>query len=48
MAWRQVHVSEVPGMELNPDVKDIFSFNYSDFTLTDYDPYPAIKAPISV
>ncbi len=38
----------LPGMELNPDVKDIFSFNYSDFTLTDYDPYPAIKAPISV
>lgn len=38
----------MPVMTINPDVKDIFAFEYSDFTLTDYDPYPHIAAPISV
>lgn len=37
-----------PKMEINPDIKDIFEFNYSDFTLSDYDPHPRIKAPISL
>lgn len=37
-----------PTMTLNSSVKDIFSFKYEDFTLTDYDPYPSIKAPIAV
>lgn len=37
-----------PKMILNPDVKSIFDFKYEDFILEDYDPYPAIKAPISV
>lgn len=38
----------LPRMILNPDVKDIFQFDYDDFRLEDYDPYPAIKAVVSV
>ena len=37
-----------PKMILNPDVKDIFSFKYEDFTLEGYDPWPSIKAPVAV
>lgn len=39
---------KLPVMKINPDVKDIFSFRYEDFTLEGYDPYPAIKAPVAV
>jgi thymidylate synthase len=35
-------------MVLNHDVRDIYDFRYEDFTLTDYNPHPAIRAPISV
>lgn len=38
----------LPTMRLNPDVKDIFGFTFEDFTLENYDPYPAIKAPVAV
>jgi len=38
----------LPTMRLNPDVKDIFAFDYSDFTLENYDPWPAIKGEVSV
>jgi thymidylate synthase len=38
----------LPKMAINPDVKDIFDFSFDDFTLVDYDPWPAIKAPIAV
>ena len=38
----------LPTMRINPDVKDIFSFKYEDFTLEGYDPWPAIKAPVAV
>ncbi len=38
----------LPRMMINPDVKDIFDFKYSDFTLEDYDPHPHIKAEVSV
>ena len=38
----------LPIMTLNPEVKDIFDFDYSDFTLTGYEPWPAIKGKVSV
>jgi thymidylate synthase len=38
----------LPHMQLNPDVKDIFAFNYSDFSLQNYQCHPAIKAPIAI
>jgi thymidylate synthase len=38
----------LPVMRLNPAVKDLFQFRYEDFTLENYDPHPAIKAPIAV
>ena len=39
---------KLPTMKINPDVRDIFGFQYSDFTLEGYDPHPSIKAPIAV
>ena len=38
----------LPKMVINSEVKDLFSFDYSDFTLTDYDPWPHIAAQVSV
>jgi thymidylate synthase len=38
----------LPRMTLNPDVTDIFGFRYEDFTLSDYDPHPHIKAEVAV
>lgn len=38
----------LPEMKLNATVKDIFSFRYEDFELLNYDPWPAIKAPVAV
>ena len=38
----------LPVMKLNPDVKDIFKFRYEDFQLENYDPWPHIKAEVSV
>lgn len=38
----------LPVMRLNPDVKSIFDFKYDDFTLENYDPWPGIKAEVSV
>ena len=37
-----------PRMRLNAAIDDIFAFGFEDFTLENYDPYPAIKAPIAV
>ena len=39
---------QLPVMKLNPGVKNIEDFTFSDFTLENYDPHPHIKAPISV
>ena len=38
----------LPSMEINPDVKDLFSFKYEDFKLSGYDPHPGIKAEVAV
>lgn len=37
-----------PTMTLNPEVTDIFSFKFEDFTLKNYNPHPSIKAPVAV
>lgn len=37
----------LPRMYLNPDVKSLFDFRVDDFVLEGYDPWPAIKAPMS-
>ena len=38
----------LPRMRINPDVKDLFSFDFDDFQLEGYDPWPHIKADVSV
>ena len=38
----------LPRMVINTDVKDIFDFKYEDFQLEGYDPWPHIKAAVSV
>ena len=38
----------LPVMKLNPEVKDIFGFQFEDFTLENYQYHPAIKAPVAV
>ncbi len=38
----------LPQMKINPEVKSIFDFKYSDFELVNYNPEPAIKAPVAV
>ncbi len=39
---------ELPRMTLNPQVKELFGFRFDDFTLSDYQHHPHIKAPIAV
>ena len=38
----------LPTMHINPDVKDLFAFKFEDFQLEGYDPWPHIKADVSV
>jgi len=38
----------LPSMNINPDIKDIFSFKYSDFELINYESHPHIKGEVSV
>jgi thymidylate synthase len=38
----------LPHMIVNPTVTSVFDFKYEDFRLEGYDPYPTIKADISV
>ena len=37
-----------PVMTLNPEVTDLFKFKFEDFSLSEYDPHPHIKARVSV
>lgn len=38
----------LPQMLLNPDVKDLFGFQYEDFELRGYDPHPHIAGVVAV
>ena len=38
----------LPVMKINPEVKNIFSFKFDDFTLENYQFHPAIKAPVAI
>ena len=38
----------LPRMVLNPEIHSVFDFDYDDFRLEGYDPWPAIKAPVAV
>jgi len=38
----------LPVMKINPDVKSLFDFKYEDFELENYNPWPHIKAAVSV
>tara|TARA_R110000744_G_scaffold220833_3_gene339673 strand:+ start:614 stop:1477 length:864 start_codon:yes stop_codon:yes gene_type:complete len=38
----------LPRLRLKPDANDLFAFEYEDIMLEDYDPHPAIKAPVAV
>lgn len=39
---------KLPIMELNPDIKNIFDFDFKDFNLVGYDSHPPIKGQVSV
>ena len=41
-------VKKLPTMVINPEIKDIFSFKFEDFTLKDYEPHPHIKGVVAV
>ncbi|MCL1937430.1 MAG: thymidylate synthase [Candidatus Azobacteroides sp.] len=38
----------LPRMKINPEVKNIFDFQYDDFELEAYNPYPHIKGEVAV
>src|SRR5690606_26013779 len=38
----------LPKLRLNPEVRDLFAFRFEDIAIEDYQPHPAIKAPVAV
>lgn len=38
----------LPRLQLNPSVNNLFDFTFEDISVVDYDPWPAIKAPVAV
>jgi len=40
--------NELPIMQINPAVDDLFAFTFEDFELQGYQPHPHIKAPVAV
>jgi thymidylate synthase len=38
----------LPTMRINPEIDDIFAFRFEDFSLSDYDPHPHIKASVAI
>ncbi len=38
----------LPQLRLTREVSDLFDFRYDDFAFENYDPHPAIKAPVAV
>jgi thymidylate synthase len=39
---------QLPTMKINQNVKDIFSFQFDDFSLENYQSHPGIKAPVAI
>ncbi len=52
--WKQARLQlgrtpyPLPQMRINPEVEDIFAFEYADFELLNYQAHPHIKAPVAV
>jgi thymidylate synthase len=42
------NIKPLPKMILNPAIKDIFDFDFDDFTLEGYDPHPLIRGSVAV
>ena len=38
----------LPSLKLNPEVRDLFAFSFDDIAIENYDPHPALKAPVAV